>query len=98
MFINQQFVSVNFFVSVLHSAQLCTVHSAVTMALVAYLALETAVTGGGSGGSGSLGTDLGHGGNRRQAGWLLGCNYRFRMLNTAFQSLNISALCFKSET
>ena len=32
------------------------------MALVAYLALETAVTGGGSGGSGSLGTDPGHGG------------------------------------
>ena len=40
----------------------------VLLALVAYLALETAVTGGGSGGSGSLGTDPGHGGNRRQAG------------------------------
>ena len=28
-------------------------------------------------------------GTQGRQGWLLGCNYRFRMLNTAFQSFRL---------
>ena len=86
--------------SVSHRSAQCWVSQAID----AYLAPWSARAG--SVGGDSLGADLGHAmvGTQGRQGRLLGCNYRFCMLKTTFQSLNLSGLflkiqmCFNSET